>query len=242
MTRAAEPGADGRGVVRANEDRREPKDEGIRYGVPVIPKDEGIRYGLPVIKRAMSIGDRRRPERFNEEDIQMARKTLHGVRVFCLLLSLFLGLEAAYAGDGIVVALGASNTYGQWVARGEDYPAQLEQLLRAKGFKVSVINAGAGGDTTRGMLARLDGVTPEGTRLVLFQAGSNDQQQGFGAERASNIDLLKRRLASRKIAVIMVDQHFHGKETVDGIHLTAAGYHQVAEELLPEVERALRSK
>ena len=78
----------------------------------------------------------------------------------------WLGLSIAIVGypagaaAATVVALGASNTFGKGVARNQSYPAQLEALLRARGFSARVINAGINGDTTAGMLARLDRAVP----------------------------------------------------------------------------------
>ena len=89
--------------------------------------------------------------------------------------------EAAWAQ---VVALGASNTAGQGVSSSEAYPAQLEAMLAARGKNVRVANAGVSGDTTGGMLGRLDGDVPQGTRIVILQAGFNDMRRGGGgAER-----------------------------------------------------------
>ena len=36
-----------------------------------------------------------------------------------------------------VVALGASNTYGKGVQRDQAYPAQLEAVLRSRGYSVN---------------------------------------------------------------------------------------------------------
>ena len=66
------------------------------------------------------------------------RDSLYGLRIAFLLIATFVSADYAYGADAIVVALGASNTYGEGVARGEDYPAQLEALLRARGHNVSV--------------------------------------------------------------------------------------------------------
>ena len=46
------------------------------------------------------------------------------------------------AAQAQVVALGASNTAGKGVAPQEAYPAQLEAMLRAKGYSGHVVNAG----------------------------------------------------------------------------------------------------
>jgi hypothetical protein len=82
----------------------------------------------------------------------MKRSSWLGLLAACALL--FLNTAQA----ATVVALGASNTFGKGVARGQAYPAQLEALLRAKGLNTHVVNAGINGDTTGGMLARLDRV------------------------------------------------------------------------------------
>jgi acyl-CoA thioesterase-1 len=37
-------------------------------------------------------------------------------------------------------------------------------MLRAKGINVEVVNAGINGDTTEGMLDRLDSAVPSGTK------------------------------------------------------------------------------
>jgi acyl-CoA thioesterase-1 len=78
----------------------------------------------------------------------------------------FSALGSAHAAT--VVALGASNTFGKGVSRSQSYPAQLETLLRAKGLNVRVINAGVNGDTTGGMLGRLDRVVAKGTSVVIL--------------------------------------------------------------------------
>ena len=39
-------------------------------------------------------------------------------------------------------------------------------MLRSKGYNGRVLNAGINGDTTAGMLARLDTAVPNGTRVV----------------------------------------------------------------------------
>src|ERR1700710_845985 len=92
----------------------------------------------------------------------------------CLAVVIF-GFASAEAVT--VVALGASNTYGKGVARNQSYPAQLEAILRAKGSKVRIVNAGINGDTTEGMLRQLDQAVPKGTAAVLLQPGGNDQRK-----------------------------------------------------------------
>jgi acyl-CoA thioesterase-1 len=143
-----------------------------------------------------------------------------------------------------IVALGASNTNGWGVAPSESYPARLEALLQAKGVDAKVVNAGIPGDTTAGMLARLDQVLTAGTRLVILQPGTNDERMGFTAERAANIDKMRVLLTSRNIKFLLVENSVldalpRTELRSDGVHYTPAGYALLAERILPDVLTAL---
>jgi acyl-CoA thioesterase-1 len=146
-----------------------------------------------------------------------------------------LFLSAAQAAT--VVALGASNTFGKGVSRGQAYPAQLEALLRAKGLNARVVNAGINGDTTGGMLARLDRVVPKGTSVVILQPGGNDRRK-LAPDKTSEIEA---RLAAMGIKVVMLPNGMLGGKPhqPDGQHLTPEGYHMLAEELAGQVAGAL---
>ena len=80
------------------------------------------------------------------------------------------------------------------MARSQAYPAQLEAILRARGVVIHVVNAGINGDTTEGMLRRLDSAVPNGTRAVILQPGGNDLRKG-SADRTAEI---QGRLSARK--------------------------------------------
>ena len=136
-----------------------------------------------------------------------------------------------------VVALGASNTYGKGVARNQAFPAQLEAILRARGLNVRVINAGINGDTTEGMLRRMDSAVPNGTSAVILQPGGNDGRKG-SPDRTAEI---QGRLSARGIHVIMLPNNvFRGlPHQPDGQHLTPEGYYMVAESLASQVAGAV---
>jgi len=112
-------------------------------------------------------------EQATDNGVEMPAK--HRLLVLLAVIGIFSAVGAAHGAT--VVALGASNTYGKGVSPGQAYPAQLQALLRARGLNVQVINAGINGDTTAGMLARLDQAVPRGTSVVVFQPGGNDLRQ-----------------------------------------------------------------
>ncbi len=153
------------------------------------------------------------------------------------LLATFVLLDFSGAQAATIVALGASNTFGKGVSRGQAYPARLEALLRARGLNAHVINAGINGDTTGGMLARLDRVVPKGTSVVILQPGGNDRRK-LAPDRTSEIQA---RLAAMGIKVVMLPNGMLGGKPrqPDGQHLTPEGYHMLAEELVGQVAGAL---
>jgi acyl-CoA thioesterase I len=160
-------------------------------------------------------------------------------RAAILAAMLILGCGSAEAAT--IVALGASNTFGKGVARREAYPAQLEAMLRASGHDVRVVNAGVSGDTTAGMLARLDRAVPAGTGIVILQPGGNDRRKGVEGERGGNISAIRSRLEARGIKVIVLENNMlHGlPHQPDGQHLTPDGYRMLAQSIAVQVTAAL---
>ena len=146
-----------------------------------------------------------------------------------------------FAADRVIVALGASHTFGKGVSRGEDYPAQLENLLKQKGLEVQVINSGVNGQTTGKMLERLEASVPPNTAVVILQPGGNDKRKGVGNKRAGNIAKIQQRLKAQGITVIMMENPVFRRypKQADGQHLTPAGYHDLARWVLPKVIAAL---
>lgn len=156
-------------------------------------------------------------------------------RLLFVVLFALAGLDAASAQ---IVALGASNTAGKGVSSSEAYPAQLEAILSARGRPMSVSNAGVSGDTTTGILSRLAGAVPEGTKIVVLQVGwFNDGRRGVsGAERQANIAEINRQLKARGIRIINADGFVRaalqaGMRQADGIHLTPEGHRRVAQQV-----------
>lgn len=99
-------------------------------------------------------------------------KTLHllavGSLVWCATVL------AAPVDPITIVAFGDSATSGYLIPREDAYPAQLQRALRAKGYDVTVKNAGIPGDTTAGALKRLDLAIDPGTALAIVEFGVND--------------------------------------------------------------------
>lgn len=175
---------------------------------------------------------------------------------FLAALLLLVCSHAAFADKAIVVALGASQTYGTGYGRSagsgvdisQAFPAQLEALLRAKGVDSQVINAGKMGDTTYGVLSRLNSDVPAGTKVVIFEGSMNDLDKGLGWQTKGNINAIFSKLRDRNIKIISIPQDRVHREVylndslMNGDHPNAAGQAKIAAWLLPLVLRALTGK
>src|SRR6478609_11716240 len=58
-----------------------------------------------------------------------------------IIILLLVGFGAITSANAQIVALGASSTAGYGVGASSAYPAQLEEILRARGRPISVSNA-----------------------------------------------------------------------------------------------------
>ncbi len=161
-----------------------------------------------------------------------------------LVAAFALAQARAQADTVTIVALGASNTAGWGVPFDQAYPAQLQALLQAKGIDAVVRNRGIAGDTTGGMLARLESVVRPGTRLVILQPGTNDERMRVAGERAANIEKMRALLDARGVKLLVMENSVldalpRSELREDGVHFTPAGYAMLAERILPEVLAAL---
>ena len=164
-----------------------------------------------------------------------------------------------------IVAIGTSNTYGRYVARGDDYQSKLEAALRAKGRDVRIINAGKNGDTVAGRLARLDTAVPPDTQIAIVEFGVDERRAGVDLSRIqSGLDQIVDRLRARNVEVLVANYfdvsggaQAHGALFVtfnvsqipmsllpmslriadDPLHhLTPAGYDVIVARMLPSVD------
>jgi len=179
--------------------------------------------------------------------IAAVKNLQHAVSTRFLASLVALGILAftgtAQADTIRIVALGASNFAGKGVSSSEAWPAQLEAMLRAKGYDAQVTNAGVNGDTTAGMLARVNSAVPDGTALVILGKPTvNDVKKGMGGG-AANIAAIVGILRSRHIKEMSFSGEARGIPLqADNEHFTAAGHATVAARLLPRVIAAIRKR
>jgi acyl-CoA thioesterase-1 len=170
------------------------------------------------------------------------------VLLACSIIASLVTLAAfpgeARAQSSTIVAFGGSNTRGKGVSSSEAYPARLEALLRARGINATVVNAGEDGDTSRGMLARLDSAVPAGTKVVILHVSRRNDQRKRVSDRSANVAALKHALAARHIRIVMLEPEIiraarRSDPQPDGVHIGPRGHAMIAARLLPRVIAAL---
>lgn len=131
--------------------------------------------------------------------------------------------------EGVIVAMGDSLTEGLGVPETESYPAVLQQMLNASGFRWRVINAGISGETSSGARSRLDWVMKLSPDIVILETGANDALRGLPtANTYENIDAIVSALRSRNVVVVVAGMKIHPNFGPEYSRSFAAIYERIA--------------
>ena len=102
------------------------------------------------------------------------------VQFLALAAGLLVALAAPASARALrLVVLGDSLTAGFGVPPGNAFPDQLEAALRARGWRVEVVNAGVSGDTAEDGLARYEWSVPADADALIVELGANDMLRGL---------------------------------------------------------------
>lgn len=136
----------------------------------------------------------------------------------CLLTSCSQGktetIPVASSSGKVILALGDSLTIGYGLPEWDSYPSQLEKKLRGLGYNYRLQNAGVSGDTSAGLLARmdwiLDGANPPdkggwgGFVLAIVCIGANDAFQGKSVtDIEKNLRSIIEKIQSKNIPILL---------------------------------------
>ena len=129
---------------------------------------------------------------------------VQGVLLILCGLAVLTSASAQSAPPVPIVALGDSLTAGYGLPANAAFPVVLEKALKARGYSVSIINAGVSGDTSQGGLDRLDWSVPDGIRGVILELGANDALRARNpADTMRALDGIITRLKARNIEVML---------------------------------------
>ena len=132
-----------------------------------------------------------------------------------------------------ILALGDSLTEGLGVDPNDNYPAQLEAQLKQQGYShVKVINSGLSGETSTGLVNRLDWVAQTQPDITILTIGANDAIRGIDvATVEANIRTAVKRLQDNGSEVILGGMQIYDNLGSDYVQAFAAIYPRVAADM-----------
>ena len=153
--------------------------------------------------------------------------------VLAAVLILFAATLPGRAAEGApltIVAFGDSLTAGYRLPEADAFPTVLQAALRARGWNVTIVNAGVSGDTASAAAARLDWSVPDGTDGVLVEVGANDMLRGIDpAITRAALDGILGRLKARGIPALVLGMY--------ASRTLGADYVAAFERIYPELAR-----
>jgi acyl-CoA thioesterase-1 len=115
-----------------------------------------------------------------------------------------LAASPAMAATVHIAAFGDSNTAAFIVGKDKGYPADLEKILKARGYDVAITNGGVSGATSADGVKSVDTLVPAGTDIAIVFFGRNDHRWGVDEKiTRANMDRIVARLSERHIAVLL---------------------------------------
>lgn len=125
-----------------------------------------------------------------------------------------------------VIALGDSLTFGYGATPETAYPTVLASK---SGWQV--INEGVSGDTSEGVLKRLDGVLDQNPALILLGIGGNDVLQRVApATTKSNINQIIDKIKAKNIPLVLIAEPYFSTSALLGVASDNPIYAEIAKE------------
>jgi acyl-CoA thioesterase-1 len=112
--------------------------------------------------------------------------------------------KSGAAASGVIVAAGDSLTAGYGVLESESYPDLLQKKLREAGYDYRVVNSGVSGETSSGLVSRLEWILTLNPDIVILETGANDGLRGIDTRLVEeNIGKIIWELKQREIVVLL---------------------------------------
>jgi acyl-CoA thioesterase-1 len=117
-------------------------------------------------------------------------------------------VPTALDGRRTILFLGTSLTAGLGLDPDSAYPQRIQRKIDASGLPYQVVNAGVSGETSAGLLRRLDWVLRRPADVVVVETGANDGLRGqpVAATRATIGQVLTRIRRARPTATVLLAQ------------------------------------
>ncbi|MDC0092951.1 arylesterase [Alphaproteobacteria bacterium] len=102
--------------------------------------------------------------------------------IFTIIFFLSFSIAIAYAKSLNVIVLGDSLVSGYGLLKNEGFINQLQNKINSNNIKLNLVNGGVSGETSSGLLNRLEWVLEEKFDGVIVSIGANDTLRGINPE------------------------------------------------------------
>lgn len=108
----------------------------------------------------------------------------------------------------MILFLGTSLTAGLGLDPDSAYPARIQRKVDSAGMNFEVVNAGVSGETSAGLLRRLDWVLRRPAAVIVVETGANDGLRGqpVAASKATIGKILDRIVMEQPNATVLLMQ------------------------------------
>ncbi len=121
------------------------------------------------------------------------------------IVFLFLTFSSCLLANQKILLIGDSLTAGYGVSAKDNYPNQLQLMIRNSGMQYKVVNAGISGDTTAGGKSKISGyLLKHKPKIVVIALGANDAFRGKSVRAMKqNLEfMIKKVIESNGVAVL----------------------------------------
>jgi len=107
-----------------------------------------------------------------------------------------------------IMFVGTSLTAGYGLGEDSAFSAMIQRKIDSAGLSFETVNAGVSGETTAGLLERLDWILKAKFDIIVIESGANDGRRGVDAKaiRANLAEVIRRVKAARPDALVLLVQ------------------------------------
>ena len=125
--------------------------------------------------------------------------------IFTIIFFLSFSIAIAYAKSLNVIVLGDSLVAGYGLLKNDGFINQLQNKINSNNIKLNLVNGGVSGETSSGLLNRLEWVLEEQFDGVVVSIGANDTLRGINPELTfQNINNILNYLKKNKIPSMLI--------------------------------------
>jgi len=125
--------------------------------------------------------------------------------ILTIIFFLFFSITIAYAKSLKVIVLGDSLVAGYGLLKNDGFINQLQNKINSNNIKLNLVNGGVSGETSSGLLNRLEWVLEEKFDGVIVSIGANDTLRGINPELTfQNINNILNYLKKNQIPSMLI--------------------------------------